>query len=267
MAAREAEVDGDGRLRVGLPSGATFPDWSAIGSDQAAAALGAILEAFGAGKCWAGLGAGEDRVRRAVLTHYGKTGHAPDLAQLAEATEFDQRDLRELLARLKARDIVVLDADGTSIVGAYPFTERDTGHRVGLGATTLNAMCAIDALGAGAMYGADAIIHSACRQCGAAIEIATGRRGRTIASFSPDGAVVWSGIRDSEGCAADSLCTVLAFFCSDAHLESWRDANHPEIEGFRLTLDEGMQAGRAIFAPMLARGRDISANERTNHGR
>ncbi len=45
---------------------------------------------------------------------------------------------------------------------------------------------------------------------------------------------------------------MLAFFCSDAHLDSWRQENHPDIDGYRLSMDEGLQAGMAIFAPMLA---------------
>ena len=75
---------------------------------------------------------------------------------------------------------------------------------------------------------------------------------RRFGRESPSGAVVWSGIQYFNGCAAESLCTVMAFFCSDGHLESWRDANHPDVKGFKLSMDEGLQVGKAIFMPMLA---------------
>jgi hypothetical protein len=113
-------------------------------------------------------------------------------------------------------------------------------------------MCAIDALGVGAMLGRDIAIASGCRQCGAAISVTTQGTGTALAIVAPDGALVWSGMRTDAGCAADTLCTVIAFFCSDAHLEAWRSANHPHAAGYRLSLDVALQVGRAIFGPTLA---------------
>ena len=148
--------------------------------------------------------------------------------------------------------MVVLDRDGTNLTGAYPFTDRATEHRIQLGQTVLHAMCAIDALGAGAMLGTDLVIESACRFCGAAICIETRNDGAALETCSPTGAIVWSGIQYSNGCAADSLCTVMAFLCSDEHLESWRDARDAKPKGYRLSIDEGLQMGKAIFMPLLA---------------
>ncbi|MFQ5938979.1 MAG: alkylmercury lyase family protein [Alphaproteobacteria bacterium] len=215
-------------------------------------ALMAMLDVFGGVGRWAGLSETEDRVRRAVLDHYAQTGHAPSIAQLSRSTAIAPDEVRDLLRKLKARDMVVLDQSGETITGAYPFTERDTGHRVRLGDRVLNAMCAIDALGAGGMYNKDITISSTCPACGRAIHIETRDDGAALATFSPSSAVVWSGIQYFNGCAADSLCTVMAFFCSDEHLESWRNANHPDVKGFRLSMEEGLEAGKAIFTPLLA---------------
>ena len=120
-----------------------------------------------------------------------------------------------------------------------------------LGEAVLNAMCAIDALGAGAMLGRDAAITSACRSCGAALRVQTRDRGRSLADHAPSSAVVWVGIQYANRCAADSLCRVMAFFCSDAHLDSWRAEQDAEPNGFRLAMDEGLQMGKAIFMPLL----------------
>ena len=46
----------------------------------------------------------------------------------------------------------------------------------------------------------------------------------------------------------------MAFFCTDEHLQSWRDAQDRETKGFRLSMDEGLQVGKAIFMPLLATG-------------
>ena len=239
------------RLEIPLRPGVAFPDWPAITSETAAEALVAIIEAFGAETRWSGLGDGEDRVRRAILEHYGESGEAPSMAALTQSTGLARDVLGELIGKLESRDMVVLDPGGT-ITGAYPFTERDTGHRVRLGGRLLNAMCAIDALGAGAMYHTDATIDSTCPACGGAIHVETRDNGAALAAFSPSTAVVWSGIQYFDGCAAESLCTVIAFFCSDEHLVTWRNARHPGGKGVRLSMDEGLQVGKAIFTPLLA---------------
>ena len=47
---------------------------------------------------------------------------------LAAATELAADAICATLGRLQARDMVVLDADGASIIGAYPFTQKKTTH-------------------------------------------------------------------------------------------------------------------------------------------
>ena len=233
--------------------GVTFPDWAAVTSPQAHEALVAIFEAIGAEKMWRSYTPAEDGVRTTLLRLYAEQGRAPARDELAERADVSESTIRPILTSLRARDLVVLDADGERIVGAYPWTDRATEHRVRLGERTLNALCAIDALGAGEMYGCDVEISSRCRACGAPITIATRDRGRAVADVQPGSAIVWSGIRQTDGCAADSMCTVIAFFCNDAHLAAWRAEHHPETPGFRLSLEEALQAGRAIFGPSLAR--------------
>lgn len=237
-------------IAFSLRPGVSLPDWSLVHAAPAREALGAILEAFGIERCFAGYSEIEDRVRQAVLVLYGELGRAPDRVALAEKTGLAADAVRAALTRLRARDLIVLDEATGEIMGAYPFTERASGHHVRIGARTLNAMCAVDALGAGAMYGADSEIRSACRECGAAIVVRTVRDGAELLAVVPAGAVVWNGIH-YEGQAADSLCRVIAFFCSDAHLEGWSAARRG-LKGFRLSLDEALQVGKALFVPVLA---------------
>ena len=232
--------------------GVTFPDWAAVTSPTARDALLAIVEAIGADRMWRNYAPAEDAVRTTLLYLYAELGRAPAIGDLARRAGVSESALRPILASLKARDLVVLDADGERIVGAYPWTDRATEHRVSLGERTLNALCAIDALGAGAMYRSDVEISSRCRFCAAPVTIAISDRGRAVAEVQPGSAVVWSGIRRTDGCAANSICTVIAFFCDDAHLEAWRGEHHPETPGFRLSIDKAFQVGRAIFGPSLA---------------
>lgn len=225
-------------------------DWSVVTSVRAREALLSIEKLSGLQQSWYGCTPEEHRARAALLRLYAERGRAPDIEDLAKRLGSDAGALRPILESLKRRDVIVLDAEGR-IVGAYPFRDRETGHRVTLDGRTLNAMCAIDALGVGAMYGCDVQIQSTCRFCRASIEIATADEGRSVATLRPASAIVWSGMRYQDGCAADSLCTLIAFFCRDAHLESWRAAHASAARGFELSIEEALQAGRAIFGPVL----------------
>jgi Alkylmercury lyase len=234
---------------VTLRSGLELPDWTVVGSPAARGALEAALDAFDVRRKLSELGASQERVWRTVLRLYAQGGTAPTTGQIADASSLAPDRITDLLRRLAARDLVVLNLAG-QVVGAYPFTDRETEHRVQAGNTLVRAMCAIDALGIGAMLGVDTDIHTSCRHCRRGIEIATNDGGTTLAGFSPEQAVVWSGSYH-DGCAADSLCTVQAFFCSERHLRTWRSAARHGADGILLTLDEALQVGRAIFEPIL----------------
>lgn len=226
------------------------PQRSDVVSPGAREALLAIENA-GALISWWGLSPEENRVRIALLRMHAEQGRAPAIVDLAGRVGLSASQLQAVLTSLEARDVLVRDKGTGRIIGAYPFTQATTEHRVDLGAQTLNAMCAIDALGIGAMYDRDVRIRSSCRMCGISIEVATLNSGRELAYWTPETAIVWSGIRYEHGCAANSLCKVLAFFCSDAHLAAWRQQQGEEARGFRLSMEEGLETGRAIFENSL----------------
>lgn len=232
------------------PATVAVPDRSGVASLRARKALLAI-ENTGALTSWCGLSAEEDRVRIALLHMYAEQGGAPAIVDLAARVGLNASLLQAVLTSLEARDVIVRDRDTGCIIGAYPFTEAKTEHRVELGTQTLNAMCAIDALGVGAMYDRDVRIRSNCRMCGTSIEVETLNRGRELAYLTPETAIVWSGIRYEHECAANSLCKVLAFFCSDDHLATWRQLQSEDSRGIRLSLEEGLETGRAIFEHSL----------------
>jgi mercury(II) reductase len=199
---------------------------------------------------WSGYDPATDRARVALLQLYVEHGRAPAIAAIANRAGFGEAAVPPLLDELRRRDLVVLD--GERIVGAYPFTDQDRGHQVTLDGRVLNAMCAVDALGIGAMTDRDVSIASSCRHCGAPIRITTQDRGRMLADVEPWTAVMWQSIRYEDACAASSLCATTAFFCSDEHLFAWRCERSTNEPGFRLSIEEGLEAGRALFEPSLA---------------
>ena len=236
--------------------GVTFPDWSVVKSPAVKDALQAMVGSDHVFDRWSGYDPATDRVRVALLELYSEDGRAPTTGALAERAGLNETSVRTLLEELRRRDLVVLD--GERIVGSYPFTDSDAGHRVTLDGRVLNAMCAVDALGIGAMTDRDITIASRCRHCRAQIRIATRDQGRALAQIEPRTAVMWQSVRYEGACAANSLCATTAFFCSDDHLSAWRREQAADEAGFRLSVEEGLEAGRALFGPSLA-GLDTAA--------
>lgn len=237
--------------------GVTFPDWSVVTSPlvkDALLAMNDVLRIMAGpnqpADRWGDRDRLVDRVRVALLKLYAEAGRAPTQSAIAKHTGLSETTVRSLLDELRSRDLVVLDGDG--IVGAYPFTDRDADHQVTLDGRVVNAMCAVDALGIGAMTDRDIAIASRCRHCGAPIRIATRDQGQALADTEPGTAVMWQSVRYEGACAANSLCATTAFFCSDDHLSAWRRDRSAEEPGFRLSIEEGLQAGRALFGPSLA---------------
>lgn len=240
--------------------GVTFPDWSVVTSPAVRDALQAMVGSEHVLNRWSGYDPATDRVRVASLRLYAEDGRAPTTGALAERAELSEAAIPSLLEELRRRDLIVLD--GERIVGAYPFTDQETGHRVTLDGHVLNAMCAVDALGIGAMTDRDIAIASPCRHCGAPIRITTRERGRALAEVKLRTAVMWQSVRYEGGCAASSLCATTAFFCSDEHLSLWRDDRSVDAPGFRLSIEEGLETGRALFGPSLA-GLDVASKSTT----
>ena len=240
---------------LALPSfavrpGVTFPDWSVVRAPASREALQAMVGSGHVFDRWSGYDTTTDRIRVGLLQLYTEVGRAPTPGALAERVGLKEAAIRPLLEELRRRDLVVLDSE--RIVGAYPFTDWDTGHRVTLGGRTVNAMCAVDALGIGAMIDRDVTITSRCRHCGAPIRVITRNQGRALANIEPQASVMWQSVRYESACAANSLCATTAFFCSDEHLSAWRCERAADDPGFRLSIEEGLEAGRALFGPSLS---------------
>ena len=246
-----ADHEGE-RFSTEIRPGVNFPDWTAITSAQARSALNDIIRAFGIDRCWRDYSPDEDLCRRTILQAYLDQGRPPTISQLSARLGRSANAVGQILLSLKRRDLVLFDEQTASIQGTYPLCERETEHSVRLGDIVVHAMCAIDALGTGRMYRRDAVIESRCRATMAPIRIATTDLGRSLGAVAPAQAVVWSGIRATEGCAADTLCPLMAFFADDTALEDWRTKEHPTVPGYRLSIAEAMETGMAIFGPMLA---------------
>jgi alkylmercury lyase len=190
-------------------------------------------------------------VWRTVVELFARSGRSPLLHEIGEETGLTAENLRTLLADLQAYDLLGIDPTAEVVLYSYPFTGEQTEHRVQLCGRELHAVCAIDALGVAGMSRTDVIIESYCRGCGSRIGIVTAQAGKSLSHVRPPNAVVWYDLAHS-GCAAASCCRSIAFFCSEAELQRWLSTQDPHPAGYRLTLDEALEVGRALFEPVLA---------------
>lgn len=239
-------------LSTEIRLGVLRPDWSAVTAPAARTALNGRMSArAGLLDKWShALDPEEDRVWRTLLRLYADRGRAPRPAAIAVVTGLPDHRVATMLRKLQSCDLVGLVPSSLNIRHAYPFTEDPTGHRVRLGGHVLNALCAIDALGVGEMYEAEVTVAATCRSSGEPITVTTTENGRALRSVSPAEAVVWYDYAYADN-AASSCCPLTAFFCSDVHLQGWLDVQEPRRVGARLNMDEALELGRAIFAPVL----------------
>lgn len=101
-----------------------------------------------------------------MLQLYADRGRPPRPSEVAAETGVEPDRVKALLRKLQLRDLIGLEPGTDAIRYAYPFTEAASGHKVELRGHLLYALCAIDALGVGAMYRTDITVVSPCRACG-----------------------------------------------------------------------------------------------------
>jgi hypothetical protein len=237
---------------VEIRPGVQRPDWSVVTSATARDALLARDRSRpGPVEAWSmGLPQLQDAVWRATIALFARLGRPPRWSEIAAETNLGERAVEAMLLELEERDLLAVDGDRRSINYAYPFTARGSAHHVKIHGRDLHALCAIDALGVGAMCATDVVIESSCLFCATAISIETAQRGTTLSNTRPGSTIVWYDLA-YDRCAATSCCPSIAFFCSDEHLETWRTTQTKEPLGRRLILADALEIGRALFEPIL----------------
>jgi hypothetical protein len=86
-------------------------------------------------------------VKLAVYRHFADTGRRPSIMEMAEHVGSDAKSVLDAYRRLSAQRLLVLEADGSSIRMASPFSGIPTQHVVETDGIQYFANCAWDALG------------------------------------------------------------------------------------------------------------------------
>jgi hypothetical protein len=110
-------------------------------------------------------------VKLAVYRHFAKTGRRPSITETAENVNSDANSVLDAYQRLMTQRLLVLEADGSSIRMASPFSGVPTQHVVEADGIQYFANCAWDALGVMAALHKQGTIHSSCAQSGEPLQL------------------------------------------------------------------------------------------------
>jgi alkylmercury lyase len=202
-----------------------------------------------------------------ILRHFAEHATAPEPGRLGEWAHHLDIELDTGLAQLLSVDLVEADSATAQVLGAYPFSAIPRGHTVQLaGGPTIEAYCAIDALGIPAMLNRDVEISSQDPDTGEPIRV-TVTNGQ--ASWHPDKTVVVIGSDRSCGPSAYCRCPYITFHSSSAAAAAHLQA--AELAGEILTQPQALAAGALLFGDLLqpvvdsANGTSESGGPTTDH--
>jgi hypothetical protein len=187
------------------------------------------------------------QLHQLILRHFAEHATAPEPGQLREWTHQLYIELEEALDQLVAVDLVETDPATAQLLGAYPFSGIPRGHKVQLaGGPTVEAYCAIDALGIPAMLNRDVAISSRDPDTGEPIRITVTNR---EAIWRPNETVVLLGSGPRCGPSACQSCPFITFHSSPATAAAHLQAAH--LTGEILTQSQALTAGALLFGDLL----------------
>jgi hypothetical protein len=108
----------------------------------------------------------DTRVKLAVYGHFTETGSRPSPDDVALRVHSDVDSVIDTYRGLRAQRVLVLEADGSTIRMAPPFSGVPTQHIVLAGEVRYFANCAWDALGVLAALHKPGTVQSRCEQSG-----------------------------------------------------------------------------------------------------
>jgi mercuric reductase len=186
-------------------------------------------------------------VHRAMLRTLATKGRPLSRSEIA--TMLPDGDVGAVLARLGDDDLVVLNSERQEAVGAYPMTTEATPHHLSVDGLAINAMCALDALAVGPMYGARVEVNSRCQVTGDPVRLRLDGDRLTAAEPS-SGVKVGIAWQKPCGHAAHSMCREMVFLRDEATAREWQAGDAEGRSVFSLA--EGIDFAGRFFRPLVS---------------
>ena len=170
-------------------------------------------------------------------------GEEVRIEKLAQRVGSAETEVRSVVAELEEAGMAIVE--GSTIIGAEGVSSRPTSHTVEIDGWVSYTWCAFDTVGIAAAVGVDATARTSCAACGSEIAV-------VIQNGQPaDLPVVGWWPASADGPVNQTFCPTANFFCSNDHLEHWRQsADAPAGEG--VALAELAARGRATWGALVA---------------
>ena len=194
---------------------------------------------------YAGLDPSQIQLYSHIMNQLLSTGTAIAQTDLASRTHTDLSAVPALLQSLADMDLIVVDARGAQVIGAYPLTTANTPHQLTLGRVKLRAMCAFDALALSPITGQPVQISSCCAVTGTKISLY--QQGDQFGQISPAPPLVGIGWQTTNGCAAHSLCRDMVFLQHGDAARQWAQGKSVSV----MELDQAVVAASTFFGPLF----------------
>ena len=125
----------------------------------------------------------DTQVKMAVYWHFAETGKAPSISEVDARIATDVESVLAAYQRLRAQRLLVLEADGSTIHMAAPFSGVPTQHVVEADGIRYFANCAWDALGVPAALRRSGKVFSRCELSGEPLKLEVGLEGPEPSSW------------------------------------------------------------------------------------
>jgi hypothetical protein len=191
-----------------------------------------------------------------LIREFLKIGRPPSAARLRTLAADLGLDPAVAIGELASADLVHLDQAGEQVQTVYPLSAEPSGHRVTLeGGPTLDAMCAIDALGIPLMTHTAGTVVSHDPLTGTDIRVSRAADGQW--SWQPASAVVVLAASECSGPIA-AACQHTAFYATAESAERALAAQSGNM-GKVLGQAEAVAIAETEFGPLLAERRGLSS--------
>lgn len=204
-------------------------------------------------------------LHRALLGAFLTEAGPPDLGVVGRLAAELHLEPQAAMAALATADLAHADPASRRIRVAYPFSGAPTAHRVTLAdGPTVDAMCALDALGIPLMARRSGRINSIDPSSAQPITVEVDGQGW---HWQPTTTVVLAGmtaIADACGSVADCCCPYINFHATPHDADAYRQAN-PALTAELLGQAEAIEAAKRSFGGLLhaASGHDPAGSPPT----
>ena len=181
-----------------------------------------------------------------MLRSFVTRGHIVSKAEMAQWVD----DVPAAINVLSQYDMVIFAENGEP-VGAYPFTMTAREHTIHVNGQQVYAMCALDALAIGPMFGETTRITSKCRvtEDPIVIEMSSETILNWVEVQDIYVGIAWE-MADAGSCCADSLCMEMIFLRDGTVAQQWLAENLGGREIF--ALQDAVEFASRFFLPLMS---------------